>query len=68
MTALEKEMRRRVWWCVYGLDRVLSIALGRPSGAHDEDCDVELRKPRLSIDPTTLISRARPIELIESWV
>ncbi|PBL02106.1 hypothetical protein ARMGADRAFT_954261 [Armillaria gallica] len=38
----EKEMRRRVWWCVYGIDRVLSIALGRPSGAHDDDCNVEM--------------------------
>ena len=44
MSALEKEMRRRVWWCVYELDRVLSIALGRPSGAHDDDCDVEMRE------------------------
>lgn len=33
-----------MWWCVYGLDRVLSIALGRPCGAHDDDCDVEMRE------------------------
>ncbi|KAF9652607.1 hypothetical protein BDM02DRAFT_3088957, partial [Thelephora ganbajun] len=42
LSSLEKEIRRRVWWCVYGLDRVLSMALGRPSGANDDDCDVEL--------------------------
>jgi len=45
LSSLQKEIRRRVWWCVYGLDRVLSMALGRPSGANDDDCDVELRKP-----------------------
>src|SRR5882672_3374111 len=44
LSALEKEIRRRVWWCVYGLDRVLSMCLGRPSGASDDDCDTELRK------------------------
>jgi hypothetical protein len=37
-------MRRRVWWCIYGLDKALSIALGRPSGAHDDDCNVEMRE------------------------
>ncbi|KAF9036042.1 hypothetical protein BDZ89DRAFT_471228 [Hymenopellis radicata] len=42
LSALDKEIRRRVWWCVYSLDRLLSMALGRPSGAHDDDCNVEL--------------------------
>ncbi|WVQ78503.1 hypothetical protein IAT38_000589 [Cryptococcus sp. DSM 104549] len=37
-----KEHRRRVWWCVYGLDKMLSVSLGRPSGINDDDCDVEL--------------------------
>ncbi|ORY25832.1 fungal-specific transcription factor domain-domain-containing protein [Naematelia encephala] len=41
-TAAEKEYRRRVWWCVYGLDKILSVSLGRPSGIDDDDCDVEL--------------------------
>ncbi|KAF5370065.1 hypothetical protein D9758_001384 [Tetrapyrgos nigripes] len=42
LSPFEREMRRRVWWCVYGLDRVLSLALGRPSGIHDDDCDVDM--------------------------
>ncbi|KIK65651.1 hypothetical protein GYMLUDRAFT_364676 [Collybiopsis luxurians FD-317 M1] len=42
ITPFEREYRRRVWWCVYGLDRVLSIALGRPSGTHEDDFDVEM--------------------------
>ncbi|EIM91702.1 uncharacterized protein STEHIDRAFT_106439 [Stereum hirsutum FP-91666 SS1] len=41
LSGLEKEIRRRIWWCVYGLDRVLSIALGRPAGTYDDDSDVE---------------------------
>ncbi|KAK8858801.1 hypothetical protein IAR55_003031 [Kwoniella newhampshirensis] len=39
---IAKEYRRRVWWCVYGLDKILSVSLGRPSGVNDDDCDVEL--------------------------
>jgi len=41
-TQLEIQIRRRVWWSVYGLDRVLSITLGRPSAIFDFDCDCEL--------------------------
>ncbi|KAJ7590742.1 fungal-specific transcription factor domain-containing protein [Mycena floridula] len=42
LSDFEKELRRRIWWCVYGLDKVLSIALGRPCGAHDDDCNIEM--------------------------
>jgi hypothetical protein len=40
--AIEKETRRKIWWGVYTLDRMLALALGRPIGAEDADCDVEL--------------------------
>ncbi len=40
--AIEKETRRKIWWGVYTLDRMLALALGRPIGAEDVDCDVEL--------------------------
>jgi hypothetical protein len=49
LTPFEKEIRRRVWWCIYGLDKVLSIALGRPSGTLDEDCNVEMRRSLLRV-------------------
>jgi hypothetical protein len=39
---VEKETRRKVWWNVYCLDRMLAVALGRPLGIDDSDCDVEL--------------------------
>jgi hypothetical protein len=40
-TPIEKETRRKVWWGVYSLDRMLALALGRPLGVEDSDCDVE---------------------------
>ncbi|KZL87105.1 zn 2cys6 transcription factor [Colletotrichum incanum] len=36
------QISRRVWWCVYTLDRITSICLGRPMAVQDEDCDCEL--------------------------
>jgi len=39
---VEKETRRKIWWGVYTLDRMLALALGRPLGINDSDCDVEL--------------------------
>ncbi|RDB23224.1 Transcriptional activator protein acu-15 [Hypsizygus marmoreus] len=41
ITSIEKETRRKVWWGVYSLDRMLALALGRPLGINDSDCDVE---------------------------
>ncbi|KAI0069046.1 hypothetical protein BV25DRAFT_1792806 [Artomyces pyxidatus] len=42
LTSIEQETRRKIWWGVYSLDRMLALALGRPIGAEDIDCDVEL--------------------------
>lgn len=39
---MEKETRRKIWWGVYTLDRMLALALGRPLGVNDSDCDAEL--------------------------
>jgi hypothetical protein len=39
---IDKETRRKIWWSVYCLDRMLALALGRPLGIEDADCDVEL--------------------------
>lgn len=38
----EKETLTKIWWGVYTLDRMLALALGRPLGINDADCDVEL--------------------------
>ena len=42
ISIIDKETRRKVWWGVYCLDRMLALALGRPLGIEDADCDVEL--------------------------
>ncbi|RFU26329.1 hypothetical protein B7463_g10002, partial [Scytalidium lignicola] len=39
---LEDEIRKRVFWSCYALDRNIGTALGRPLGIRDEACDVEL--------------------------
>ncbi|KAK7060317.1 hypothetical protein VNI00_001082 [Paramarasmius palmivorus] len=41
ISPIEKETRRKIWWGVYTLDRMLALALGRPLGIEDADCDVE---------------------------
>ena len=38
----ERSKRRYLWWCLYVLERQLSIALGRPLSIDDADCDVEV--------------------------
>ena len=42
MTPVEKQVRRKVFWSVYSLDRMLAMTLGRPLGIEDSDCDAEL--------------------------
>ncbi|KAI1456452.1 fungal-specific transcription factor domain-containing protein [Annulohypoxylon moriforme] len=42
---VEADMRRRVWWAIYTLDRTLSLELGRPFMIDDADCDVALPEP-----------------------
>ncbi|KAJ5089804.1 hypothetical protein N7532_008488 [Penicillium argentinense] len=39
---LELELRKRIFWSVYVLDKYLSIMFGRPRLLHDEDIDQEL--------------------------
>lgn len=39
---IEGEMRRRTWWTIYVLDRVLATETGLPALINDDDCDVSL--------------------------
>ncbi|KAJ8654272.1 hypothetical protein O0I10_010094 [Lichtheimia ornata] len=41
----EIELRRRVWYSVYGVDREMSASLGRPLTILDGDFDVEMPSP-----------------------
>ncbi|ETN41298.1 uncharacterized protein HMPREF1541_03233 [Cyphellophora europaea CBS 101466] len=38
---LQQEMRKRVFWVSYNLDRISAVSLGRPVGIADDDIDVE---------------------------
>ena len=42
---LQLEMRKRVFWAAYAMDRNISIALGRPLCIQDSDINVELPLP-----------------------
>ncbi|WOO79215.1 Cutinase transcription factor 1 alpha [Vanrija pseudolonga] len=35
-----KQLGSRCWWAIYGLERLISITLGRPLGCDDRDVDV----------------------------
>ena len=37
-----RERRRRVWWSVYSLDRIVTVKSGSPVTIHDEDIGVRL--------------------------
>ncbi|KAI0637850.1 fungal-specific transcription factor domain-containing protein [Trametes polyzona] len=42
LSPIQQETRRKIWWGVYTLDRMLALALGRPLAIEDADCDVEI--------------------------
>ncbi|KAK7712771.1 hypothetical protein SLS57_007725 [Botryosphaeria dothidea] len=51
ISLLEQEMRTRIFWVVFSLDRSIATMMGRPIGLRDEAC--ELRLPQ-DIDDDTL--------------
>ncbi|KAH8703860.1 fungal-specific transcription factor domain-containing protein [Talaromyces proteolyticus] len=40
--SLAVEVRKRTFWCLYNLDRIISVTLGRPVALRDEDIDITL--------------------------
>ena len=50
MTFFEQEMRTRIFWVVYTLDRTLATTMGRPIGLRDEACDLRVRKVSILLD------------------
>ncbi|KAI1334244.1 hypothetical protein F5Y15DRAFT_421095 [Xylariaceae sp. FL0016] len=44
ISKLEQEMRTRIFWVVYSLDRTLASIMGRPIGLRDEACDFRMPK------------------------
>ncbi|KAJ5578659.1 uncharacterized protein N7459_007623 [Penicillium hispanicum] len=43
--AVEGEMRKRLWWCLYTWDRLLALEMGKPVLINDQDCDIDLPCP-----------------------
>lgn len=41
--SFEREMRTRVFWVVFSIDRIIATTLGRPVGLRDEACDLRVR-------------------------
>ncbi|KAF8852695.1 hypothetical protein BDZ45DRAFT_599598 [Acephala macrosclerotiorum] len=42
----EQETRRRCFWCVFAMDRIVGITLGRPLAINLDDIDVALPSPQ----------------------
>ncbi|KAK2023148.1 fungal-specific transcription factor domain-containing protein [Colletotrichum zoysiae] len=42
ISLLEQEMRTRLFWVVFSLDRTIATMMGRPIGLRDEACDLRL--------------------------
>ncbi|KAG4433307.1 hypothetical protein IFR05_011204 [Cadophora sp. M221] len=42
LSFLTQEMRTRIFWVVYSLDRTLATIMGRPIGLRDEACELRL--------------------------
>ncbi|KAJ3541516.1 hypothetical protein NM208_g4572 [Fusarium decemcellulare] len=61
-TATELERRRRVWYSIYVLDRLLSLQLGRPPAIHDDDCSVPLPCSRADSDIDWASNEIQPVE------
>lgn len=46
-----RDMRRRLWWCVYSLDRLVSTCVGRPFGIADEVVSTQVCSASLLMVP-----------------
>ncbi|KUJ15965.1 uncharacterized protein LY89DRAFT_697951 [Mollisia scopiformis] len=42
----EQEIKRRSFWCVFAMDRIVGITLGRPLAIHLDDIEVALPSPQ----------------------
>lgn len=43
ISLLDQEMRTRVFWTIFTLDRTIGTMMGRPIGLRDEACDLRVR-------------------------
>lgn len=59
LSSHDRQLRKRIFWCAYAIDRYLSQALGLPLGIQDSDIDVCLpAAPEVHSSPQVRISNA----------
>ncbi|PNP59898.1 hypothetical protein FNYG_14777 [Fusarium nygamai] len=58
-----RENRRRVWWSVYSMERLLCVTSGNPLSIQDEDIDLFLPSPKVGEDAYVSAILARYTEL-----
>lgn len=46
----EREMRTRIFWVVFSIDRIIATTLGRPVGLRDESCNLRVRSCRIFLN------------------
>ncbi|GMG21540.1 unnamed protein product [Ambrosiozyma monospora] len=63
LTSVEIEMRYRLFWSIYNLDRLISIALGKPVSIQDDDINVPLPEPINQDERWSLLVTKNIIEL-----
>ena len=49
MSVLEEQMRVRLFWVVFSLDRTIATIMGRPIGIRDEACELRVSPLRISL-------------------
>ncbi|KAI1497059.1 fungal-specific transcription factor domain-containing protein [Biscogniauxia marginata] len=60
ISKLEQEIRTRIFWVVYTLDRTIATMMGRPIGLRDEACDFRLPKETADNDDETSPTISEP--------
>ena len=65
--ARDVEIRRRIFWSCYCLDRTTSIVLGRAFAIADRDINVEVNNPSLPLNYTSLTDSQLPSAGGQFW-
>ncbi|OWB54536.1 binding protein [[Candida] boidinii] len=70
LSKFELEMKYRLFWSVYNIDRLISITVGKPFSINDDDINIPLPSPLSDdeIDPITLTNNIIQLRRIEGLI
>ncbi|OUM51223.1 hypothetical protein BVG19_g312 [[Candida] boidinii] len=70
LSKFELEMKYRLFWSVYNIDRLISITVGKPFSINDDDINIPLPSPLDDdeIDPITLTNNIIQLRRIEGLI